>query len=57
MEVRLEPCAGRADAVNLWAPPPTFDDRRAAAADNLPARRRCHFGVSNYFVAYIKSFA
>src|SRR6218665_3447943 len=28
----------------LWAPPPTFVDRRAAvtAADNLTARRRCH---------------
>src|SRR6218665_3984284 len=38
----LEPCAGRAAADNLWAPPPTFVDRRAAAADNLSARRRYH---------------
>src|SRR6218665_3790317 len=38
---RLEPCAGRAAADNLWAPPPTFVDRRAAA-DNLSARRRYH---------------
>jgi len=29
----LEPCAGRAAAaaVNLWAPPPIFDEGRAAA--------------------------
>src|SRR6218665_307529 len=41
--VTLEPCAGRAAAAdNLWAPPPTFVDRRAAA-DNLSARRRYHF--------------
>ena len=40
----LEPCAGRAaTADNLWAPPPTFVDlRAAAAADNLLARRRSH---------------
>ena len=37
----LEPCAGRAAADNLWAPP-TFVDRRAAAANNLSVRRRCH---------------
>src|SRR6218665_2457768 len=37
----VEPCAGRAAAAdNLWAPPPTFVDRRAA--DNLSARRRYH---------------
>src|SRR6218665_2665784 len=33
---------GRAAADNLWAPPPTFVDRRAAA-DNLSARRPCLF--------------
>jgi len=38
----VEPCAGRAAADNLWAPPPTFVNRRAAA-DNLSARRRCQF--------------
>src|SRR6218665_3069720 len=32
---------GRATADNMWASPPTFVDRRAAA-DNLSARRRCH---------------
>src|SRR6218665_3429487 len=44
----------RRAAANLWAaPPPIFDDRRAtAAADNLSARRRCHVGVLNYFVAF-----
>jgi len=42
----------RRAAVNLWAPPPIFDDRCAAAADNLSARRRCHFGVFNYIFAF-----
>jgi len=29
--MRVEPCSGRAPAVNLWAPPPPIcDDRRAA---------------------------
>ena|SRR6218665_2091927 len=40
---QLEPCEGRA-AANLWAPPPTFGDRRAATSDILSARRRCDFG-------------
>ena len=40
---------------NLWAPPPpTFGDRRATAADNLSARRRCHVGVFSYFVALFR---
>src|SRR6218665_2979517 len=34
-----------AAAVNLWAPPPIFDDRRAT--DNLSVRRRCHVGLIN----------
>ena len=34
--MQLEPCAGRAAADNLWAPP------CAAAADILSACRRCH---------------
>src|SRR6218665_1797155 len=40
----IELCAGRAAAAdNLWAPLlPTFVDRRATAAENLSARRRCH---------------
>jgi len=33
-----------AAAVNLWAPPPIFDERRTAA-DNLSERRRCHVGL------------
>src|SRR6218665_3691491 len=51
----LEPCA----AVNLQAsPPPIFDDRRAAA-DNLSARHRYHFGVLNCvpFVMLLHDFA
>ena len=40
-------------SADLWAPPPpTFVDRRADAADNLSARRRCHVGVFSYFVAF-----
>src|SRR6218665_2380136 len=35
--MHLEPCTA---ANNLWAPPPNFVDRRAAA-DNLSALRRC----------------
>src|SRR6218665_2286839 len=37
----VEPCARRTAAVNLWAPPPTFDDR-CTAAENFTAPRRCH---------------
>src|SRR6218665_3056352 len=41
--LKLESCAGRgAAADNLCAPPPTFVDRRAAAPDNLSARRGCY---------------
>src|SRR6218665_1172722 len=47
---QVEPCAIRA-ADNFWAPP-TFGDRRAAAADNLLARRRCHVAVFTYFFAF-----
>src|SRR6218665_3384793 len=40
----------RTAADNLWVPPPTFLEGRAAAADNLSARSRCRcccvvFGV------------
>ena len=51
----VTPAAPRlAASVNLWAPSPTFDERRAAAAaDNLSPRRIYHVGdVFNYFVAF-----
>jgi len=41
VELGLEPFAGRV-ADNLLAPLQSFVDRRDAA-DNLSARRRCHF--------------
>jgi len=40
----------RAAAVNLWVPPPIFDDWRT---DNLSAHRRSHVGVFNYFIAFL----
>jgi len=43
---QLEPCAGRAAptaAANLWAPPPIFDDRRAADAMLLCLVISLHF--------------
>ena len=50
---QLQPWAARAADDNLWAPPPIFDDRRAAAGDNLSARRRYHAGVFNCFIAFL----
>jgi len=46
-QMSVEPCAA------LAAPPPTFGDRRVAAAtaaaDILSARRRCDFGCVYFF--------
>ena len=53
--MKLEPCAGRAAADNLWAPP-TFVDRRAAAIDNL---KRSSDNVENrtkFFRESLKKF-
>src|SRR6218665_1625572 len=53
--VKLEPCAAAPrPADNLWAPPPTFADQRAAA-DNLSARRRCHFRCVYLFCCNFRS--
>src|SRR6218665_1255063 len=50
----IEPCAGapRRRRQFVSAAAADFGGRRAATADNLSARRRCHFGVLNYFVAF-----
>jgi len=55
MGYRLFRDTGRAAAAdNLWAPPPTFGDRRAAAADILSTRRRCDFRHRGNSAAYVR---
>src|SRR6218665_2028076 len=47
--LEVEPCAGRAAADNLWAPPPTFGHRPAATDDIHKLMRKFFTTERNFF--------